>query len=709
MLPIRRASPSYYRDFLSSKDIPREQISPRDAKTRNQGTVDRKTLPARGRFLKAPELRIPYAPEWIPKTNVDSWIDECALRTPKVEPTRHETNGTGFPFKVRHRFLYWLVWILETTFADRARLQGVTFGDIDMSKWRYAFENDDVLRHCEVNFRHPHAKSTVYEGAEQIRHAAEHRRDIDVRDLEAGMTLPGLFGDSERQGEIDRVYSLVLKSLESNCGDAITEPLEKALTVNWGRNQLTGLYTSLQYLIEDSLFRYTQRTCPELLKERCWDEPEQGEMPEWEEAYRGKKATQDCFVDHDGKLLNNCLLSARDLRNFAAHRHYHCEAEIVAIVHGAIKCLITLGDYKAAIEAEILAEQWLTKTSKTEVIHRLAISSSGEDLPLEELVHARRREERRRTAIATIAATASRPEARSRVIQKLTPGDTEKQALQDLEVFDQKHTNYFGIPHKQSLPPMPDQITITYPDAWDQRRETISPSMHPKLKALPTPDTWILCSRTFEDDAAGDSWFGEDELESEITQVDEQLSEQSLEQKDDDGSPHPESPTNSFPSHSSSDSDTATDFWVDEGKSDSETTQAGEQLTKQNLEQNDSAGSPRPEPLTKSLPSHSYSDSETATTTLTGSNTSSISLSSISTALDEYYLNYKDYGDNEISAWYNLVGEEMPSKVSISIRREIRNEWRKPRPRPQTDDEETSMPTPTLNYETGPLYNADGW
>ena len=402
MSSIIRVSPTRCGDFLLRADIPWQQLSLRMLETRAQDLRDLEIFDCKQHRIPSFSIRVPLAPCPYPAWPISHRDEPPCYEPENDESSASQSKGTGLPFKLRHRFLNWLVLLLEATFADRAQRQGVQCANMDMTRWKCAFLRDELLKQGYFNTNLPYTRESIYEGAEAIRHAAEHRRDIDMAALKHGMSLPALFGDKRREDEINRVYELVWNSVEPDVSDDTLAATNVVFSTIQSADQLTMLYSSLQYAIEAAMFRYTEEHRPELLDERGWTEPEQVEMPRWEEAYRGYRVVQDAFPDEDGNLFNSCLSGARYLRNNAAHRNTSSDEGILNDVHNSIRCLITLRDQRAAIEAEILAEQWFAKTSRIEVLQRLRGAYLEPELPSEEQALMRRREERRRGAIAEI-------------------------------------------------------------------------------------------------------------------------------------------------------------------------------------------------------------------------------------------------------------------------------------------------------------------
>ena len=409
--------------------------------------------------------------------------------------------------------------MLEATYSDRARQQETHYQNIEMSCWRRAFEKDSRLAYGKYAADHPYPRKQVYWSTEEIRHAAEHRTNIAITNLKPGLSLPRLLGDRARENEINRVWDLVCDAADAKeendeSEDNLDKVLDEALTKFAEIDSVTKLYTQLQYKIEASIFQYTQCHHPDLLRERGWTQPEQGELPAWHEAYRpyyGTPAKQNLFSNDNGDLLSTCLDESRRLRNQAAHRDQPSDEEhIIGATHRTIRCLMVLGDHRAAIDVEILVEQFLTQSTRDQVLHRLRDAyRDGQQLsndirlpdlycdtkvPPNEIPFATRREEQRRSVISEILSKVDLPEADLQDMTGTANPDRASMALDDEGPARCVAANCL---------PMLDgevrcHIVLTSPDIWATRWETISPTMHPKLRVLPQPESRVVCEREWE-------------------------------------------------------------------------------------------------------------------------------------------------------------------------------------------------------------------
>lgn len=487
--PLRSSGES-----LRPDDIPLAHIRQQEPATRTWDKAHRESFGFKQQNMRLSDPRIPMAPCPV----IGDRTNEPILEEPEKAEPKYVPKGPEWviPFILRHRFFNWVYPILEAEFAARADDSEMEYGKLDTTQWKREFLKQPKLQGGKFVLERGWTKAQVYEAADQIRHAAEHRRNMGMIDIRCGLTLPEVFGNEEVYARIMSVFELVCVAGRTT---AQKDPqVFQALDKMWGTARscgtITELYTSFQYIIEGALFRYTERNHPEILADKGWTMPEQGEMPQWEEVCRELTAKQDVFLDPYGHLLSNCLFNARRLRVFAAHRKPYDLEITLNTIHRSLKCLMTLGEFESAIEVEILAEQYLTQNTRDGVLKRLANAYLDEKLPPVEDVLPRRRAERRRVAITRVLKDAP-----------LDVNDEEGSAPKD----DCQHPMLFNPPSsidespdpssmawgfepqkrspRPSLPPLPSQINKSTPDSADVLHETSRPSMHPILRTVPVP------------------------------------------------------------------------------------------------------------------------------------------------------------------------------------------------------------------------------
>ena len=248
-------------------------------------------------------------------------------------------------------------------------------------------------------------------------------------------------------------------------------------------------------------------------------------MLRWEGIFReSHPAIQNEFLDDRDRLLATCLGKARKLRNVVAHREiYNNEGAVFGHFHNSMRTLMVLGDYVAAIEVEIAAERWFTGATRKEILRRLRGVYLVEDVAQIEDAYGKRRECKRRVAIAEILGAAGMKARPPFSLGRYFPPRAHlgRVGLLLIRVFlaiglvvgSDYHFLVLGtylalLIVCLSLRPMaarymafmeplkfyspPEVITVTEPDDWIARREAISRSTHPLLKVPEWNTRWIL-------------------------------------------------------------------------------------------------------------------------------------------------------------------------------------------------------------------------
>lgn len=429
----------------------------------------------------------------------------------KVSAWVDSPEPSGIPFSIRHRFLGWLIPVLEGCYTEyaTAKLGRLYLDDIlsdkclddvaqiDLPTWRYIIEH--AVRKGRLTYQdfytHRISASNILNGAEAVRHAWIHREDILMFDLLDAKYLPDLLGDSGRKAEIQHAFDLVAAATANtdNVDQKITDSINNLFTTHKSPTTQTDVFANFQRLIECRLYHYSQQHHPDILQHRGWTSVEQGEMPRWEEAFRDIPfVVQTDFANESGNLLSSCLTNARGLRNDVAHRHRYGQAGFLDHVHNSIKTLLVLGDHTSAIEVEIAAEAWMLGTTRMEVLLRLREEYLGDDVEGIANNLEKRREISRRAAIAEILRGEVLPDERRCLTTAVDAKSRWNQApCQQLSRLETRRTAETS-PERQ----IPDQIRLNPPDTWAARRETFSPSMHPVLKVLSVPEwstLWDCC------------------------------------------------------------------------------------------------------------------------------------------------------------------------------------------------------------------------
>lgn len=487
--PLRSSGES-----LQPNDIPLAHIRQHDPATRTWDKTHHEYFGFKQQKKPLSDLRVPMAPCPV----IGDWTSEAISAEPeKVEP-RYVPQGPEWdiPFILRHRFFNWVYPILEAEFSTRAEQMKMSYGIMDTTSWKREFLGQEKLQDGEFKLERGWTKAQVYESADQIRHAAEHRRNMAMIDIQCGLTLSEVFGNEVVYAQNMAAFELVCVAGRTTLQNdpQVFQALDEILGTARSCGTITELYTSIQYIIEGAIFRYTERNHPDILADKGWTIPEHGEMPQWEEAYRKLTAKQDVFLDPYGHLLTTSLCYARRLRVYAAHRKYYDLELTLSTIHRSLKCLMVLGDFEAAIEVEILAEQYLSHNSRDGVLKRLANEYLDEQLPPVADILPRRRAERRRVAIARVLKdapldasnhqeSASKADWRHPTLLN-PPSLTDESSSSSSTAWGFKSQKLSPRP---SLPPLPSRIEISSPDLADFLDETTRPSMHPTLRTVPAP------------------------------------------------------------------------------------------------------------------------------------------------------------------------------------------------------------------------------
>ena len=386
---------------------------------------------------------------------------------------------------------------------------------VDLSEWRYAF---DKLEGFYGDPPHPEIRTSMFgiedrarrqeirEGASEVRHAAVHRQNLDVEDLEDALLLPELFGDYWTTKRLQDVYELVMTASQPLVSKDVIDSLDKTFQEAKFRDVVdyidissnTDLLASTQQTIESAIFNYTKCHHPEILAERKWQEPEQAEQAElqvWQAQFQwGPKAVQDGFLDPGKDLLINALRSGRSLRNLAQHREDVVVHRAIGHIQNAIKTLAILGDDRGALEVEIQTEIFYIGTSRGDVLTRLA-SVAGDDEIYPEDVFALRRQTRRRIAIANADREGSRvqPGEDDNSFEDLmttnpsTMSDAYRLSID--EAGWRRQQEALERPGHAIPNGIPEMIVVSEAVDFDRRREMHANSMHPILKVLPIPES----------------------------------------------------------------------------------------------------------------------------------------------------------------------------------------------------------------------------
>lgn len=224
----------------------------------------------------------------------------------------------------------------------------------------------------------------IFESVADLRDAAVHRGDhgdreeFDFEKLSYAMQLPGLFGDSEGASDITNAFRYVME--DPTLDEDTKAATEKAIYTPKPCTTRYQLLERLQTMMEETCFSTAAHQIPDVLARKNWHCPEQIEIGKWEDVfqrYRIQHNDVDIFPEtsrDDGSLdlFRDLFYSARlDIRNIAHHRLLVSDGKVVKQVHRAITFCILQGDWNQAIEIEVMAEIYFTKSSREQVLERL--------------------------------------------------------------------------------------------------------------------------------------------------------------------------------------------------------------------------------------------------------------------------------------------------------------------------------------------------
>lgn len=312
-----------------------------------------------------------------------------------------ETKYSQLPFKTKHYFLTYIQTILEATCLRYARENLSEFlGNPEWKKLNLLFPSkeyaDDRLAHrdwlaedeieleswmqmfaCCV--RMPKSKR-IFESVMDLRNAAVHRGDreeLGFTELSYAMAFPALLGDKKAESDITNAFRFVMD--DPTLDQATKAAVEEAMFTPQPCTTHYQVLSRIQTLLEQTCFTTAARTIPHVLSANGWAIPEQVELQSWQTAFQ-RAAVQHAEPASDvfppgilhPRSLGDLLWRARfGIRIVAAHRLPLSTDGLVAQVHAAIAICVLQDDWHRALEIEVLAEMYVTKRSRAQVLERL--------------------------------------------------------------------------------------------------------------------------------------------------------------------------------------------------------------------------------------------------------------------------------------------------------------------------------------------------
>ena len=170
--------------------------------------------------------------------------------------------------------------------------------------------------------------------------------------------------DVERANKIQSMFEhWVFKETRKETVKALLAP--RPINCN---HQLLGRF---QNMLEQSLFNFAQRLDPEYPSRMGWQVAEQVEIQNWN--FTWKRLCADKRLDFYPKpdLLYKTIGDLRYMRNIAAHRSIASDYFVMSYLKESMMLATLVDDRFQALEIEILGEQWLTSSSRSDVLFRL--------------------------------------------------------------------------------------------------------------------------------------------------------------------------------------------------------------------------------------------------------------------------------------------------------------------------------------------------
>lgn len=329
----------------------------------------------------------------LPDENVSSY-DSGYISEEEESPLESSPEAIKYhqlPFKAKHYLLTYMQKILKASCLKYARTHmRQRLGDQVRKNFHLVgFERhagvdwlaDDQIE-LEIWLRYFGCTTTVpqnsavYNGALAVRNVAIHRADnihLTFGQANHAMDLPLLLGDAEGGRDVVNAWKFVMG--DQTLDDDTKASVQKALYTPQPCTTTHQVLARIQTLLEETCFDNAARRIPHVLAERGWEMAEQVELQQWQEIFI--RAGIECDDAANALFpttysLANLLWGARTrIRNHVAHSTPLPKWMMVEKVHYAIDICLMQSDWERAIEIEILAEMFLTKTSRETVLLRL--------------------------------------------------------------------------------------------------------------------------------------------------------------------------------------------------------------------------------------------------------------------------------------------------------------------------------------------------
>ncbi|KAL9042124.1 MAG: hypothetical protein Q9214_003877 [Letrouitia sp. 1 TL-2023] len=255
-----------------------------------------------------------------------------------------ERRRIDIPFSERYGLIIFLENALEQCCFDWYKkwaseeldLAGIEAADdLDLEAWGYFIErlmerrraDPKILSEEAVTFD---AADGLFYGAQDIRHDAVHRRKYFPTHIHRAVRIACALRDRRLVSQIESVLRVLhYRHSGSEEDTSMITPADEAIADSALQILPTTVKTThqllvkLENLLENALFSFAKRHA---LSSIDWDIAEEKELRDYDEQLRdyaaglGEKGV--LLDDKTGSIFRDCLRSARELRNGAAHREH---------------------------------------------------------------------------------------------------------------------------------------------------------------------------------------------------------------------------------------------------------------------------------------------------------------------------------------------------------------------------------------------------
>ncbi|KAL9614045.1 MAG: hypothetical protein Q9167_001460 [Letrouitia subvulpina] len=253
-----------------------------------------------------------------------------------------ERRRIDIPFSERHGLINFLENALEQCCFDWYKkwapeeldLAGIKVADdLDLEAWGYIIERLMERRRADPKIISAEAVTFdpadgLFYGAQDIRHNAVHRREYYPTLIRRAVRIACALRDRRLVDQIESVLR-VLHHRHSDEDAYMITPENEAVAeaalqvIPTTVKTAHQLVVKLENLLENALFNFAKKHALSIID---WEIAEEKELRDYDEQLRdyaeglGEKGI--LLDDKTGSIFRDCLRSARELRNRAAHREY---------------------------------------------------------------------------------------------------------------------------------------------------------------------------------------------------------------------------------------------------------------------------------------------------------------------------------------------------------------------------------------------------